>query len=195
MATNKNAFNAGYVKRNTRRVNILRGFDGADPTSFTEVAPIADDEVILSGNLVHLDDGEWKLGCPSGKIPYIALSDGVDTDVSASGLLPAISLAGKFEIEITRYANGVYNESTPLVAGTGGDAGLVAAGAYDGTADILGQVTKPDTDLNAGTGPVYVDGEFQRDSSGDHKHEVMTDDTVILTFVSNWQPLNEASAS
>lgn len=187
------AFNKGYVKRTTRRVNILRGFDGADPTSFTEVAPVNADvaDPIVSGNVVSLnDDGEWVLGAAAGKIPFLALSDQVDTDVSAAGLVPAVSLAGKFEIEVTLFADDTYNINDVLVAGTSGDLGLLDKGALDGTADILGAVTKAPADLNNNSGPTYTNGQFV--SGGGPRVEAMTDDSTILTFVSNWQPLNAA---
>lgn len=172
------AFNAGYYQRQKRRVNVLRGFDGTDPSTLTSNAPVAEGTVVYSGQIVSLNsDGEWELGAPKGSVPYIALSDSSDTDVQSSGLLPALSCAGKFEIETAWYATGVYNNDTVIIAGTGGDAGKVAAqaspSASDST-DIIGIATRGGlTDLNGGPGPI-IDSQAL--------------DANIVTFITNWQP-------
>lgn len=174
----KNVFGYGHYKRAKRRVNVLRGFDGSDPTTFTHNAPVADGVTIYSGQVVSLDsNGEWVLGATKGKVPYIALSDSVDTDVSSSGLLPALSCAGKFEIETAWYASGVYTDNTVIVAATGGDAGKIAAQATPSTSastDILGIATRGGLkDLNGGPGP---------------KIDSQAEDANIVTFVTNWVP-------
>ena len=174
-------FNSNYPKRAKRRVNVLRGFDGADPSTFTRVAAVASahaaggGDEIVSGELVSFTTGEWVKGCPAGQVPYIALSDTSDHDVKSSGLLPALSCAGKFEIETAIYdGDDTYNEETPIVAGA--TAGEIAAGALDGTADIIGFASRGgETDLNGGLGP---------------KIEVNAEDGNIVTFITNWTPLN-----
>lgn len=168
-------FNSGYTKRAKRRVNVLRGFDGANPTSMTKNAPVKSGVTVVSGNLLALVSGEWVLydADTHSSTPYIALSDGADTDVSASGLLPALSCAGKFEIETALYdTDGTYNEDTPIVASA--TAGIITSGALSGSANIIGFATRGgETNLNAGTGP---------------KVEVNAADGNIVTFVTNWQP-------
>ena len=177
----KKAFNAGYYKRNTRRVYVLRGFDGCEPSTFTRTAPAADGQEIMSGDTISLDNGEWVKGVPQGQVPYIALSDYNDTDVKASGLLPALSYAGKFEIETVSYVDDTYEEDDPLVAATSSNAGKLAKGALDGSADILAFASRGGvTNLNAGTGP---------------KREVNSETANVLTFITNWQPVNAAGSA
>lgn len=170
------AFNAGYHKRETRRVYVLRGFDGCEPTTFTRTAPT--DVQILSGEVISLDDGKWVKGAAAGKVPYIALSDYNDTDVNASGLLPALSCAGKFEIETVAYVADTYAEDDALVAATAGNAGKLAKGALNGSTDIVGFASRGGlNNLNGTPGP---------------KREVNADTATVLTFITNWQPKNAA---
>jgi hypothetical protein len=172
------AFNAGYTKRPTRRVYVLRGFNGCEPETFTRTAPVASGVTVKSGNVISLDDGEWVLGAAAGKVPYIALSDDNDTDVSASGLLPALSCAGQFEIETVSYVADTYAEDDPLVAATSSNAGKLAKGALDGSADIVGFASRGGlTNLNGTPGP---------------KREVNADTSTVLTFITKWQPKNAA---
>lgn len=175
------AFNSDYYKRTKRRVYVLRGFDGCEPSTYTHQAAVKEDVPIGSGQVISLDgNGEWILGAPAGKTPYIALSDSVDTDVNSSGLLPALSCAGKFEIETAYYTEdaALDSEDIPVIAATGGDAGDITDGALDGSADIIGFTSRGGlTDLNSGSGP---------------KIEVNATDGNIVTFTTNWQPLNVA---
>lgn len=185
-------YNAGYVKRTTRRVNVLRGFDGCNPNTFTRTAPIKDSVTVVSGALLALvTDGsggfEWDLYdadvvAHRTSIPYIALSDGEDTDVSASGLLPALSCAGKFEIETPLYAAGTYVENTPIVAGGTATKGTIAAGTVDVNGNIeagalIGHATRGGyADLNASV------------ADGAPATEVNAEDGKIVTFITNWTP-------
>lgn len=176
------AFNAGYKTRPTRRVYVLRGFNGCEPETFTRTAAITDGVTVRSGDVVSLTDGKWVLGATKGKVPYIALSDGTDTDVNASGLLPALSCAGQFEIETASYdTDGSYAEDTPLKAGTTTKAGLItnATGFDEAGVDIIGVASRGGlTNLNSGAGP---------------KREVNatagSDGAVnVLTFITRWIP-------
>jgi hypothetical protein len=177
-------FNAGYTKRTNRRVNVLRGFDGCNPNTFTRTAPVKSGETIKSGALITLDSvsGEWvayDVSSHAEQVPYIALSDDTDTDVAASGLLPALSCAGKFEIETPLFDDDTYAEDTPITGGTGGTAGLIAVGALDGTVPLIGVASRGGrVDLNAGGGP---------------KVEVNADNSEVVTFVTNWQPINQTA--
>lgn len=182
------AFNKGFHQRATRRVYVLRGFEGCKPETFTYQAPASDgnSRSILSGDVISLDGGEWVLGAANGVKPYIALSDESDPDVRGSGLVPALDCSGKFEIETVRYdTDANYDQDTPLAAATAGDLGLLTANALNGSSDIIGHVTRGgeralNPDFSAGErGPKR---EFKSDMSG-------TDGNVI-SFTTNWQPLN-----
>ena len=154
------AGNIGYYSRPTRRVYVLRGFDGCEPKTFTKSASItaANDangaNPIVSGDIVSLVNGEWVRGATVNTIPHIALSDSFDTDVIAAGKLPALSCAGKFEIETVRYDSlltYVEDQDTlyaKLNAET--DAGVIS-NVSDATTDasIIGIVSRGVTDLNA----------------------------------------------
>jgi len=170
------AFNVGYYQTDKRRVNVLRGFDGADPKTYTQVAPVTDDTVIKSGQLVTLVADAWVLYDAvnhKGKTPYVALSHSDDTDVSSSGLLPALSCAGKFEIETPYFDAGTYNTDTVIVGSTtDGNIAAQADPETPGTIDIIGFATRGgESDLN----------------SGFPKAEVMAKDSSVVTFVTNWQ--------
>lgn len=160
---------------------MLRGFDGCDPSTYTRTAAAAtahaagSGDEIVAGNVISFSGGEWVKGCAAGDVPYIALSDVVDHDVASSGLVPALSCAGKFEIETALYdTDGTYVEDTPIVAASGGDAGLITSGALTGGVDIIGFASRGgETDLNSGSGP---------------KVEVSAADGNIVTFITNWTP-------
>lgn len=181
-------FNYGYYKRATRRVNVLRGFNGCDPETFSRTAAVNDvADQIMSGDVISLNGtGKWVKGAPKGSVPYIALSDYNDTDVNSSGLLPALSCAGKFEIETQAYdPAGSYSEGTPLTA-VAADADPTFVGQLtDATldtlvndVDIVGFASRGGlTDLNSGQGP---------------KVEVNAKDGNVLTFITNWQPARTA---
>lgn len=181
------AFNSDYYKRTKRRVYVLRGFDGCEPSTFTRQAAVKDGVTVGSGQVISLDsNGEWILGAPAGKTPYIALSDSVDTDVNSSGLLPALSCAGKFEIETAYYTvdSTLVGEDIPVIAATAeANAGDITDGATDGTADIIGFTSRGGLhDLNA---------PAENGNSGP-KVEVNATDGNVVTFITNWQPLNAA---
>ena len=172
------AFNEGYSKRPKPRVNVVRGFNGNEPSTFTRSAPVTEGVAIVSGQVISLDDGEWVLGAAQGSIPYIALSDSTDTDVSGSGLLPALSCAGQFEIETGWFkADDTYGENTPLIAGA---TGLVEEGDLTDTeVDIIGFATQEGVkNLNGGPGPIV---------------EMNATDANILTFITRWIPARVAS--
>lgn len=172
-------FTSGFYVRPKRRINVLRGFWGNQPYSFTKNAPIADDQVIKSGQVCFLnEDGEWyvpsdssELAATKGKVAYIALSDDTDTDVQSSGLLPALSSAGQFEIETAYFEEGeTYNPDTPL---------KVAVGGYLTPADY---VTDADTDLvgACSTGFVDLNADFPPKDS-------QAADGKIVVFKTNYQ--------
>jgi hypothetical protein len=130
--------NIGTYQRTAPRVNVLRGFAGNEPQSRTYAAPVTAGVTILSGQLISLANGAWVLGVAAGREPFIAFADSTDTDVISAGLLVGLSCAGQFDIETPWFDNTVvYNESSFLVAATGGSA---TANVTPGTA-ALGAIT------------------------------------------------------
>jgi hypothetical protein len=141
-------------------MHVLRGFDGCEPSNYTKEAAIHPDNAatgvnpIVSGDVVSIQGGVWVRGLVDGVIPYLALSDAKSTDVIGTGKLPALSCAGKFEIETARYNTALtYVEDTDEVRGhLNGQAGEgtvtnAVAGATIGN-DIIGYVSKGVVDLN-----------------------------------------------
>jgi hypothetical protein len=112
-------------------VEVLRGWDPNEPSTFTQTVRAAD--TILSGQLISL------LGGAAGRIPYIAVQDSSDEDVVECGKLTGLSCAGKFEIETAHYKTGeTYGVDTLLTwDGTTGNVKPAAA-----TNDIVGIVTR-----------------------------------------------------
>lgn len=126
--------------RVTPRVNVIRGYTGNDPFSFTRSATPKLNEGILSGMVVSLDvNNQWVKGCAAGKVPYIAFHDQADTDVTSSGLLLGFSCAGQFEIETGYFDNGqTYVEGSPLKADTAGNVGRLTLTTIGAASDIVG---------------------------------------------------------
>jgi hypothetical protein len=176
------AFNMGYYQRAKRRVNVLRGFDGCEPTTFTRQAAVSEEVTVQSGQVISLNgSGEWILGAVDGKTPYIALSDSIDTDVKSSGLLPALSCAGRFEIETAFYneTTDLTGEDIPVIAdpGVAGDVTDTPIGSAE--AQVIGFTSRGGlTNLNSASGP---------------KIEVNAVDGNIVTFTTNWQPVVTAA--
>jgi len=136
-------WNPGNGSSSKRRVNVLRGFDGMEPSTFTKIAPVAAGQAIYSGMIISLNNAnEWVKGqFTSGKTCYIALSNYDDTDVSAAGALPALSCAGQFEIETAWYASaGTYIGDLSYLKAEITPTGEVINAAYDITTTI-GKVT------------------------------------------------------
>ena len=193
------AFNQGYNRRAKRPVNVLRGFEGNDPKSFTKNYPVLNGATIHSGQVVSLSTSGgvvgWVLGAPEGKVPYIALSDSYDTDVRASDLLPALSCAGKFEIETGYYVAGTYSavNNTPLTAGTSGNVGSLqpatAGDALTPTESLIGFITVADTDPNSVSG---YNAAYGSGMPGPYVENTATDSSYI-TFITNWIPARETT--
>jgi len=145
--------NIGYTQRAKRRVHVLKGFDPSESNMIDKAAPVASGETIKSGQLVALNaSGEWELatatngGTHAGQIIYVAIADSSDTDVSASGLLPALSCAGSYEIE-TGYFSEDPTEGAALSCNAGSLVLADAAGDY-----IIGYATSGVEDLGRTSG-------------------------------------------
>ena len=132
-----------YIRRAKPRVEVLRGWDPNEPTTFQQTARAS--ETILSGQLVHLawdaTDSvyEWVLGGTANKVPYIAIQDDQDEDVLECGKMTGLSCAGQFEIETAYFDDESYAADTPLGwdAGTAGNVCIATNGE-----DIIGWVTR-----------------------------------------------------
>ena len=132
-----------YNRRAKPRVEVLRGWDPNEPTTFMQTARAS--ETILSGQLIHLawDAGdsvyEWVLGGTAGKVPYIAIQDDQDEDVLECGKMTGLSCAGQFEIETAYFDDESFAVDTPLGwdAGTSGNVCIATVGE-----DIIGWVTR-----------------------------------------------------
>lgn len=178
------AFNSDYYKRAKRRVYVTRGFDGCEPTTYTRQAAVTAGQTIKSGMLIALVSGEWvKYDAVAHKAltPYIALSDDTDTDVTSSGLLPAISCAGKFEIETAYYdvSGGTLVGDDIAVVGSATDGQVTEGDIATAGATIIGFTARGGLqDLN---GPA-ANGNYGP------KIEVNAEDGNILVFRTNWQP-------
>lgn len=145
----------GLTYRTKPRINVLRGYPGNESTSLTRSAKPKAAEAIKSGMLISLDSNEeWIKGVPQGKTPFFAMSDQSDTDVIAADKLPALSCNGDYEIETCYFTanNGLAASDVPLIAGTGGSAGLVVIGSdMDAeTADVIGVTSRGGTQALAG---------------------------------------------
>jgi hypothetical protein len=132
-----------YIRRAKPRVEVLRGWDPNEPTTFTQTARAS--ETILSGQVIHLawdaGDGvyEWVKGGAANKVPYIAVQDDQDEDVLECGKMTGLSCAGHFEIETAYFDDESFVVDSPLgwAAGTAGNVCIATAGE-----DILGWVTR-----------------------------------------------------
>jgi hypothetical protein len=150
-------WNPGNGSSPLRRVHVLRGFDAVNAMRLTRNAVPADTygsgeaNEIYSGMVISLnDDGKWVRGqFAADRTCYIALSNASDTDVRASGLLPALSCLDDYEIETPWYdtAGSYAADATYLKAATAGDAGKVtdASGPADA---VIAKVTRAPYKLN-----------------------------------------------
>lgn len=124
-------FQFGTAGNRTKpRIEVLRGFDPNEPTNLRVSAPVAAGVTIKSGQIVSLwyntetSRLEWVLGVdtsgggrnqPAYTQCYLAYNDSSDFDVQASGLLPALSCAGEFEVQTGYYKVGdTYNHEVLL---------------------------------------------------------------------------------
>ena len=135
-----------YIRRTKPRVEVLRGWDPNEPSTFTQTVRAS--VTILSGQLISLawnaTDSvyEWALGGSAGRIPYIAVQDSADEDVVECGKLTGLSCAGKFEIETAYFTSGNYGVDT-LLTWDSSTAGNVKPAAVNN--DIIGIVTRNKT--------------------------------------------------
>lgn len=150
-----------YLRRTKPRVEVLRGWDPNEPTTFTQTVRAS--EAILSGQLISLNWNstdsvyEWELGGGAGRIPYIAVQDSTDEDVLECGKLTGLSCAGKFEIETAYFTTGTYGVDKFLTwDGTTGNVKVATEGD-----DIIGIVTRNHTtkSLNKINSNVEADNE------------------------------------
>lgn len=162
----------GYTQRTKPRLRVLRGYPGQAPSNLSHVAPVATGVTIYSGQLIALEAGEWVLydsASHAAQTPYIAYHDSSDGDAKEAGLL-GYSLEGNFEFETGYFASGlVADNDTPLMGGTGGDAGSLIVASTPATDPIIGFATRA------------VTGDAVRDLAGQNSEAT---DTEVVSFVS-----------
>jgi hypothetical protein len=187
----------GVYQRTAPRVNVLRGYAGNEPFGRSYSAPVTSGVTILSGQLISLTAGAWVLGVAAGAEPFIAFADSTDTDVTSSGLLLGLSCAGQYEIETAWFDNTVvYNESSFLVAATGGSStanvspgsaalGAITLGVASANADVIGYAVaggrQDATAINSQSGSLEAAGIGGFVSSGAAK-------IYLLRFRTQWFP-------
>jgi hypothetical protein len=156
--------------------------------SRTFSAPVTAATTILSGNVISLTSGAWVLGCATGKEPFIAYQDSVDTDVQSSGVLLGLSCAGQFEIQTPFYdATKTYVESSPLKADSGGGS------TYQGTG-VTGQITLGTFATAEDTIGYATNGGVQNIASIDSSAVPNTNGAVnVLQFRTIWLPRTTTS--
>ena len=157
--------NIGITQRVHPRVRVLRGYNPNEPQTLTQSLPVATGVTILSGQVISplwnavTSQNEWVLGKDTGAtLVYIALKDSTDLDVVSAGTLPALSCAGKFEIQTPFYkTGGTYNEGVFLTAdGVTGD--LMPVTSVTSLANIYGIVTRQHGVTNIATEESGISG-------------------------------------
>lgn len=140
-----------YSTRANAKVTVLRGYDPNSPSTMTQSLPVASGTTVLSGQVVSgvwsstYGSHAWTLGLTGG-VPYIALQDSADEDVSEAGKLTGLSCAGQFEIQTAFYSGTESNLTLGAVLTAGATSGNVLLATAGGTAGngskIVGLVTR-----------------------------------------------------
>jgi hypothetical protein len=151
----------GTIKRQKPRIEVLRGYDPNEPTTFTQTAPVKDNVTIQSGQVISLEYSltesryEWTLGVEGTNadanaitMAYIALQDSTDEDVLSAGNMVGLSCAGQFEIESAFFASKIgatdqtYDVDVPITYAAEGDQvtdqNLTLGPGQDGIVEELG---------------------------------------------------------
>jgi hypothetical protein len=180
--------NIGIQTRAYPRVRVLRGWNPNEPQTLTQSLPVATGVTILSGQVISpkwnatLSQNEWVLGLDAAALTlYVAVKDSADLDVVSAGTLPALSCAGKFEIQTAFYKTGdTYNEGIFLTA-DGVTGNLKAVAATTTTDHIFGVVTR-------------IHGVTDLGAAGLNEVSGIATATTVLTFTTMFVP-NRKQAS
>ncbi len=170
----------GTTVRTKRRINVLRGYAGNESSALTRYAKPKDDEGILSGMLISLDDnGEWVKGAAEGKEAFFAGQDQADPNSRGAGKLLGFSCSGEYELETAHYdATTTYANGNGLKAMAGGDAGKVTKlTSWAEDVDVVGTVSRGVVDVTS-----YESG-CAKDNDGFIK---------VLTLNTRWIPTRAA---
>lgn len=162
-----------YLRRTKPRVEVLRGWDPNEPTTFTQTFRVKSAVTILSGQVIseawNATDSvyEWELGGAAGRVPSIAVQDGADEDVSEANGLTGLSCNGRFEIETAFLkAAQTWGVNKPVTYdGVTGNIKVAVAGE-----DIMGWATRNHTTKS-----------LNGINSG------VPTDTVVVSFYTAWQ--------
>lgn len=155
---------SGLINTRTKpRVTVLRGFDPNSPMTLTQSLPVATSATINSGQVIKeawaSSQGSYVFSTgysnTAGKIPFIALQDSADEDVTEAGKLTGLSCAGQFEIQ-TAYYNGSNIAVGDLLTASATAGDLTPSSATGQI--ILGHVTRAPIGegMQPGTGNQYA---------------------------------------
>jgi len=179
--------NIGIYTRAYPRVRVLRGWNPNEPQTLTQSLPVADGVTILSGQAISpkwnsvTSQNEWVLGLDSGATTlYVAVKDSADLDVVSAGTLPALSCAGKFELQTAFYdSRSTFNEGV-FVTADGVTGNFKAVAATTTTDNIYGVVTR-------------IHGISDLGPAGSNEVSGVTN-TTVLTFTTLFVPNRKASS-
>lgn len=151
------AFRFGiHNQRSHARLEVLRGFDPTQPTTFTQTAPVKTGVTILSGQAIVLeaDDAHptnpgqlaWALAdhdvvAHRTAAIFIAQQDSADEDIGEAGGLTGFDTAGQFEFESAFYVAGTYTPGTTYLS-ISTTAGSLGVGTVGSGVAIVGRITR-----------------------------------------------------
>ena len=135
----------GTQKRAKPRLAILRGWDINNPSNIAPRAVSAAAQgTIVSGHVVSKDaDDKWVLGGAGARGTAtigFAIQDDTDFDVVGSGVITAVSVLGKYELQTPFFkSDDTYNPGTPVTYD--GTTGKIKATTLESGLPILGYCT------------------------------------------------------
>jgi len=179
----------GTQKRATPRLSILRGWDINNPTNIAPRGASAEIQgTILSGHLVSKDvNDKWVLGGAgaSGTATIgFAIQDDTDFDVVGSGVITALSVLGKYELQTAFFkSTDTYVNGTPVTYD--GTTGKVKVTTVDSGLPILGYCSGPPVDVLQGATRV---NDIYQNPSNSFASNVEGTSNFVLTIVTQYDP-------
>lgn len=179
----------GTQKRATPRLSILRGWDINNPTNIAPRGASAEDQgTILSGHVVSKDaNDKWVLGGAGARGTAtigFAIQDDTDFDVVGSGVITAISVLGKYELQTAFFkSTDEYVNGTPVTYD--GTTGKIKATTLDSGSAILGYCSGPPVDVLQGA--TRTDDIYQNPSNA-FASNVTGTSNYVLQIVTQYAP-------